>query len=225
MKLNNYINKTIKNIDYQIPKACPYCDHGIIPQIVYSKCVDNPSKERFDSVILAQCPNCNLFYILPYKVLGKNKHSHNYLAEYNPYPCDIEVHLDVPSEIYDLSPQFCEIIKQTLQAEKLNLYHISGMGYRKSVEFLVKDYLIHFNPQNKEKISKMHLGQAINLIDNETILTLAKTANMISNDNVHYVRKHPDKDINDVKRFIKTLIHFITMDINSRDSEEFIDSL
>lgn len=225
MKLENYLNKTIDNVTYKIPKSCPHCDYNIIPQIIFSKTTDNPSKKQFDSILLAQCPNCNLFYILPYEIIGKDKNNLYYIAEYSPYPCDIEISLDLPKEVVKISPKFYEIIKQTLQAEKLNLFHISAMGYRKAVEFLIKDYLIHFNPNDEEKISKMHLGPAINKLDNDTILALAKAANMISNDHVHYLRKYPNKDINDVKRFIKSLVLFIAMEINSRDSEDFLASL
>lgn len=71
----------------------------------------------------------------------------------------------------------------------------------------------------------MHLGPAINTLDNDTILAFVKAANMISNNHVHYLRKYPNKDINDVKRFIKSLVLFIAMEINSRDSEDFLASL
>ena len=44
--------------------------------------------------------------------------------------------------ISELSPNFCEIYNQAYIAEQTNLMQICGTGYRKSLEFLIKDYLI-----------------------------------------------------------------------------------
>lgn len=44
------------------------------------------------------------------------------------------------SEIQEISPSFVKIYNQALAAEELNLSEIAGMGYRKSLEFLIKDF-------------------------------------------------------------------------------------
>ena len=225
MKLNNYINKTIKNIDYQIPKLCPHCNTIMVPEIIDSHSSDNPSAQTFDSVLLAQCTYCNKFYVLPYRIIDRNLYGTGFVAEYTPYPNSINIDIDLPQEVINVSPDFVEIIKQTLQAEKSGLYHIAGMGYRKSVEFLIKDYLIYLNPDEEESIAKLHLGQAISRLDNDKVKNLAKASNILANDQVHYVVKHPSKNIDDVKRFITTLVHYIAMEISSKNSENFLNSI
>ena len=63
--------------------------------------------------------------------------------------------------ILELSPTFCEIYNQSYSAEQLGLDQISGVGYRKALEFLIKDYLISLNPENEETIKKKSLGNCI----------------------------------------------------------------
>ena len=89
------------------------------------------------------------------------------------------------------------------------------MGYRKALEFLIKDYAIHFNLAEAETIKEQALAQCIKTyIDNPKIKTLAERSAWLGNDEVHYVRKHPDFDINDLKRFIDTCVNYIEMELN-----------
>mgnify|MGYP002775257027 FL=1 len=115
----------------------------------------------------------------------------------------------------EISSNFVEIYNQAYQAEIYSLNHISGMGYRKALEFLIKDYAIHFNLAEAETIKEQALAQCIKAyIDNPKIKTLAERSAWLGNDEVHYVRKHPDFDINDLKRFIDTCVNYIEMELN-----------
>ena len=117
--------------------------------------------------------------------------------------------------ITQVSPKFVEIYNQSHQAEIYSLSHISGMGYRKSVEFLIKDYAIHFNPTEEDLIKNQPLVQCINTyIDNPKIKVLAEKSAWLGNDETHYVRKHPDYDIDDLRLFIDTCVNYIDMELN-----------
>ncbi|GGB26904.1 hypothetical protein GCM10011409_00260 [Lentibacillus populi] len=93
---------------------------------------------------------------------------------------------------------------------------ISGIGYRKAIEFLVKDYLIFLNPENKEKILKQQLSPCINMLDNHNIKEIARRAAWLGNDETHYMRKWEDKDINDLKKLIEVTVYFIAMDVSAK---------
>ena len=83
---------------------------------------------------------------------------------------------------------------------------ICGVGYRKALEFLVKDYLIKTSPELKEKIKKGQLGDAIALIADTRIKSCASHATWIGNDETHYVRVWEDKDLEDLKNLIKMVL-------------------
>ena len=64
--------------------------------------------------------------------------------------------------ISELSPNFCEIYNQAYIAEQTNLMQICGTGYRKSLEFLIKDYLISITPEDQhETIRNKFLNNCI----------------------------------------------------------------
>jgi hypothetical protein len=87
------------------------------------------------------------------------------------------------------------------------------MGYRKALEFLVKDYLKIKLPGSTIDIEKKLLGKCIDeLIDNPNIKAMAKRAAWLGNDETHYTRKWEDKDISDLKKLIKLTVHWIVLE-------------
>ena len=57
----------------------------------------------------------------------------------NSYPKVPELH-QFDENIKKLSSNFCEIFNQAYVAELMKLNEIAGIGYRKALEFLIKDY-------------------------------------------------------------------------------------
>ena len=92
----------------------------------------------------------------------------------------------------------------------MKLDQVAGMGYRKSLEFLVKDFLITQRPTDEENIKKTMLGACINnYVDDPRIKSVASRATWLGNDETHYVRKWIDKDIEDLKILIKLSVNWI----------------
>lgn len=127
--------------------------------------------------------------------------------------------------ISDLSPQFVEIYHQSENAEAIGLNQISGMGYRKALEFLVKDYAIHKNSDKKNEIEKAFLSACIkNYIENPKIQTLAEKSVWLGNNETHYVKEHMDRNVSDLKIFIKACANYIEMDLTVEDAGTIQDS-
>jgi len=123
---------------------------------------------------------------------------------------------EFPSEINEISPMFVKIYCESEFAEQESLSEICGVGYRKALEFLIKDYLIKKSSEKEKEIKKKSLGDCIKeLIDNTRIKEIAKRATWLGNDETHYFRKWEDKDLEDLKRLIEITVHFITMEIES----------
>lgn len=128
------------------------------------------------------------------------------------------------SEIIDAtSTKFSEIYNQANKAESLNLNELAGMGYRKAIEFLIKDYCILKEPEKEDIIKAKLLGKCINdHVSNENIKEIVKRAVWIGNDETHYVRRWENKDINDLKKMIDISIHWIEME---KLSEEYLTDM
>jgi uncharacterized UPF0160 family protein len=125
--------------------------------------------------------------------------------------------------IQNISSEFCDIYNQALEAETMGLNKISGPGYRKAFEFLVKDYVISQTESDVEieNVKKCFLGTAIEkYIEDKRIKKMAKRAAWLGNDETHYIRKWENKDITDLKNLIELVIHYINMDEISKQYEE-----
>lgn len=117
--------------------------------------------------------------------------------------------LEFDPEIARLSPSFVKIFEEAYAAEKHELTLICGMGYRKALEFLVKDYLIEKYPQEDDAIAKEPLSQSIRRIDNLQIKTLAERSAWLGNDETHYTKKHDGYSYEDIKAFLEAMTAFI----------------
>jgi hypothetical protein len=116
----------------------------------------------------------------------------------------------IPQEVAKVSPQFVEIFTQASKAEAFNLGAVAGVGYRKALEFLVKDYCVTKSPGKEDDVKKRPLAQVIEAyVDNENIKQCAKRAVWLGNDETHYVRTWIDKDIKDLKLLIKLTVGWI----------------
>lgn len=186
------------NID-RIPDHCPICHHGIEPKDAKADClVSDLIMER-----VLRCPRseCGHFFVAQY-------------GRYTPsqYNLRVSVPFNIrdaacPEEIKTLSPNFYYIYNQATKAEKSEWLLVAGPGYRKALEFLVKDYAIKLKPEAVEQIKKIELGQCIQeYMKNEMVRETAKRAAWLGNDETHYSRKWEDKDLEDLKGLLRLVI-------------------
>ena len=225
--LKHVINIDNKQLGYNHPVTisksivCPCC-HKYIDAIVetQTKTFLQNNKENTFAVIF-RCPACGKYFFKSYKLLDTDN---GYIGEdfvSNPTP---DLKLNIPKEIEKISSKFIEIYTQALTAEHYDLTEITGIGLRKSIEFLVKDYLINVKKKDKNQISKMNLGSIFKEIDNPMISPLITASVWIGNDESHYTRKHEDKDVEDMKQFIDALIYFISCESKVFEALVLIDS-
>ena len=215
--LENLHSRKSSIIEFEEELICPVCKHAISP--IYVTCTLN-SEET--ATVLNYCRACKNTFITNYKIqkLGKST------AQYDYYNGDIleSVPQRFKEEIFDekvacLSPRFVKIYNQALVAETQGLDEIAGIGYRKSLEFLVKDFAIREHPDDIDNIKTIRLAKCIEkYIDDQRIATLAEKSAWIGNDETHYVRKQEDRDISDMKKFIKAILYFIGMVLATEDA-------
>ena len=133
--------------------------------------------------------------------------------------------MTVYSSINKISPNFDVLFSQAEEAEKAKLDQICGMGYRKSLEFLIKDYAIYKHPADKDKIVSEQLAQVINnYIDNTQLKTLAKAATWLGNDETHYQKRLKEYDINQLKAFISSTMAVINAELMIEDANKILNN-
>ena len=201
---------------FDYPETCPICKTSIFPSIIY-----NAEKKSFDSflmIVIFSCPKCqDIFagnYVLTDAYMG-------YDSELKSLSPTAYAPKEFEQAINDISPKFVKIYNQASHAESLELDKICGMGYRKSLEFLVKDFACIEKPEDKDKIQTMPLLQCINAyIENEHLKSLAIAAVWLGNDETHYSRKHIDYDIASLKNFIQGIVLQISLDFIIKESKK-----
>ena len=219
----NLDNKT--SVVIKIPNTCPHCGQTMVPRIVIKSEIEFAKNIQVIS-FLCQCLYCKKYFVLTYEILdtpvtryGKTVYSTTLI----PYTYSKFVKYDIPEEIEKFSPTFKEIYQQSQKAEAYQLNQIAGIGYRKSIEFLVKDFLIHIKHNEELKISNLHLSQAIEKLENPSMISLAKAATWIGNDETHYTRKFEDKDITNMKKYIRALSNYLSSEYLVTESSLFIN--
>ena len=205
-------------IEIQIPDECPRCHFAITPEeIAFTGYVDN--KDCAFATGLYLCKHCYQTFSTLYDCTPAYLTSQFIPRLLYAGPeelCDCYC----PDSVKKAFPRFYKIYNQAHKADSLGLDEIAGIGYRKAVEILVKDYCLLTLPDDKvkEKIPSMPLSQCINLIPYEPIRTLALGSAWLGNDETHYERKHVDHDLEDLKRFVKALIFFVSADLTASDA-------
>lgn len=136
------------------------------------------------------------------------------------FPKEQYIEKDFDDRIRSISPRFVKVYNQANQAEAEQLDEISGMGYRKALECLIKDYLISTGKYEKEKVVNTLLGTCINnMIENELVKKVAKKCAWIGNDFTHYESKH-NLGIETLKSLIEAVVYWVCMELVSAEADQ-----
>lgn len=204
-----------ENID-----GCPICHKKfILDEVAYIK-------TQSQIFVIAECPSqkcCETFVV---------KYNFNRHMEYDTEKEIIELKKDgqwpykvekkeIGEEIKKMSPDFAKIYNQAEQARESELTEICGVGYRKALEFLIKDYCILCNKDKEEEIKRKLLGKVIEeYITDDNIKAMAKRAVWLGNDETHYIRKWEDKDIQDLIKLIDLTMKWIDLEVTTKKYNE-----
>ena len=204
-------NNNCYNDIFDLATSCPICGVRLKPDVISATVlVDEEEDEELNKgFILNYCSECNECFI--------SRHTYNSYLDIYEFDSSAPMNYYKQSfspDIEKLSPDFVSIYNDSLHAESLGMTSICGMGYRKSLEFLVKDFAISNNPDSEQEITKLALAKCIDTyIDNRKLKSLAKASAWLGNDETHYVRKHPKYGIAELKAFINAFVTFIDAEL------------
>lgn len=207
-------------LDYPSPDSCPACHTALDPKFLSAYYVMR-NDYHCRVFVTFFCTKCNRAFLGQYS--GE-------LAPFSASTFQLDTLIpngfsprNFPQNISELSSNFVSIYNQALNAEVTGLEKICGMGYRKALEFLIKDFAIHEHPEKQDDIEQSLLGKCIeSYIDNSRIKTLAKASTWLGNDETHYIKRHPDYSIDDLKLFIDSVVSFIDSELTVRKAQELL---
>lgn len=207
-----------ESITIEAERICPHCKYSFDGTFLYSGHIEENYKSR-TAYVLHFCHSCERAFLTQY---AGPKDDMTKLRTYPSALC--ETYLD--PQISTISPKFIEIFHQAEQAESYGLMEICGLGYRRALEFLIKDYLIHYSADdnNKEKIKKSPLSQCIQSIPIENIKVTAQRSAWLGNDYAHYVSEHPNLDLDDLKKLVRATAYWVSMTLYTQNVTSEITS-
>jgi len=188
------------------PDRCPICLKGIQPVDTGQRWVT--PKNRLEVILRCPRQECERYFIGRYQ----SPSGMTQFALLECVPLIIETSKS-DDTIQKISPDFVSVYREAEEAELRNLRLVCGPGYRKALEFLIKDYVIKLNPDRVEEIKKLNLGKCISdFVKNDKINKVAARAVWLGNDETHYLRKWEGKDLQDLKNLISLTVHWIEME-------------
>ena len=203
--------KVIQNnvpVDVDDPNICPHCHVTNNPHMQwngYTKDTDNTP--TYISVWLCSNSKCKKLFVVLHKYLGTNFVLDRFLNGFPKGP-------NWPKPILELkngkdpttASKFIETYLQSLVAANSGLGELAGMGYRKSIEYLVKDWAIQNNPDDKDKIEKLWLGEVIKNYFEGDLKDILERATWLGNDQAHYNKLFEEYDISVLKELIDLIM-------------------
>lgn len=197
----------------KIPNECPYCHNRISPTYFGGR----ESNKNLELILICPDLDCKKSFIAVYLSKGGYDIGSKFISTYH-FNSIAKITLKAKhfsDTINIISTSFVKIYNEAYFAEQQKLEQICGVGYRKALEFLIKDYLISINPKKEEtnNIKKLFIGQCIKKYITDPKITIAASrAVWLGNDETHYIRKWEGKDLNDLKKLIDLTIHWIEME-------------
>ncbi len=206
-------NREIYGYLFGFPNECPHCHKHVIP-IPKS---DYLNSEQFTVYLTLVCPNseCDEPFIATYWREEHNIYRYETILKYS---VATEKFSD---EINEISPMFQKIFNEAYFAQQNDLLEICGVGYRKALEFLLKDYLITLFPNKEVQIKNNSISNCItSFVEDSRLKSTANRAVWLGNDHTHYEKKWNDKDLGDLKTLIKLTINWIESEILTKKFNE-----
>lgn len=198
-----------ESVPRSVDMTCPYCNRPNAHFTFMHWDAGHGSMMAF-----ARCSGCNeqaRFWVIDPPINDTEQEQEK--SRFFVYPAP-SLNETFDEGIENVSPTFVKIYNQALAAERFGLDLLNGIGYRKAIEFLIKDYLYHKLPDKRDEILNKQLWPCIQeYVDDPRLQECARMATWLGNNETHYVRKWKDKDINDLKVLLKLTIYWISSEL------------
>lgn len=202
--------KTIEGRDDHVSiegvDQCPRCHLAIHPKIAL---VAKLYADMIQAVFQCTSHDCRELFVATYRFHGKLVNSRqafdlSWVGPIKARPTTF------PKTVVDTSPTFVAVFNQSLAAEAQGLEQLVGIGLRKALEFLIKDFASSQHPDKAGQIRAAKLADCIGqYVNDQNVKECAKRATWLGNDETHYVRRWETKDVNDLKTLVRLTVNWI----------------
>ena len=168
-------------------------------------------QEREMSQVVFRCTHqqCQELFIATYRGIPRNEGGRQIFVFVRTAPWAPRTST-FPSTVSEISPTFVEIYDQAIAAETHDLSQLVGIGLRKALEFLVKDFASREAPEKEKEIRDARLAICISkYVSDANVQACSTRAAWLGNDETHYTRKWEDKDINDLKLLVRLTVNWM----------------
>lgn len=187
------------SFSYEKPSICPHCGIGTDASLV--------NKTHFSAngmmllIATAKCTACGKEFF--FTCLHNNDPVAKTVCLYPDKPFTPYVN-DTLSKI---SERFIEMYNQALFSEHGGNLDLAAIGYRASLEILVKDYAINELKEPPQDVEKKSLFSAIgDYLHQSELISTADVIRILGNDHTHYKRKYPQHDFSLLKFYMEIFL-------------------
>ncbi|MEX1837976.1 hypothetical protein [Tetragenococcus halophilus] len=214
----------------QEPRQCMHC-MNTGKQVFLDGVWTTGKQDPHNGIGIFACPFCGsttIHFLTHNRILSSmDFEPTEYLSSVDSIPINNQLESQIPEQIKEKFPEFIKIYQQSVEAEKSKLDQIAGMGYRKSLEFLVTDFLLQYTPKevSKEwlKDPKTSLSNKVSKLENPRLKDLSKAISFIGNDETHYTRRHPEHDTKSIKIFLDALLSEIQNELTYLEAKKLLN--
>ena len=201
------------------PDRCPICQTKISAELITSRITQNSPGSLLQAVF--QCTNnlCERLFLAFYTYTEDNSTAIKRLYKLNKTSRVNANETFFSEKVRNISPDFVNIYNQALIAEFINLNDLKGIGLRKSLEMLIKDFAFSEFPDRSEEIKKMSLAQCITgFLDEKIVKELMKRASWIESDESPLKRKWNKSEVKELELIIRLTANWIDYELSTNRS-------
>lgn len=191
-----------------VPDVCPRCLRNVHPKVRAATIL----RERGSCQAIFRCTHqkCQEIFVATYQDSHRKTPAQLPIFELVGVAPWTVRQFEFPETVQEVSPTFIEIYNQAVVAESQELSQLVGIGLRKSLEFLIKDFACQEHPEQEASIRGTQLGACIaQFVSDPNVKECAKRAAWLGNDETHYTRKWESRDVGDLKLLVKLTVNWI----------------
>ena len=214
MEISNRENTHIA-IDF-LPEACPICNTQIVPTALSAYIQENEEYSKQFANVFYGCTKCAEVFCVTYAITTEFDHN-----QYSAIPISI---LPIPQNkmliseaIIERFPTAIKLFRDAEFADNHGLVDLSGIGYRKALEHLIKDALIELDIAKHEDVVRLTLNDAINkCLDAPKLQKAAHSARILGNDFAHYEQRCENPTVERLKSLIKLTFYWLEAELEHK---------
>lgn len=183
------------------PDMCPICQSRITPNVMTGGVGGRVYGANLTVVFVCPSDSCREHFLGYYE---KKNGQYTFLTC---RPKETAVPR-LPDFVVRISSTYCEMYAECYRAEAEGLHQVAGFGYRKALEFLIKDYLVSRRPEDRAAIEGTPLGTCIETyVGDANVRDVGRRAVWLGKDESQ--RVWVEKDLRDLKAVLELVLRWI----------------